>query len=109
MPEVQKQGQKWVEMDVEMLDKILDTLATNKSPGEDGITNEILKGMNAKMKEQIIMIMIKSLEKHQIGGKYHQLHYYRKTKIKVTSQQNIGQFHCWTHYIKYTQHGYIGN
>ena len=65
-----KQAGSWEKMDITMLDKILDTLAANKAPGEDGITNEVLKGMNKGMKDQVIMIMNKCKEMGQIPDRW---------------------------------------
>src|SRR3954471_20512210 len=91
MPGELKQGQKWGEMDEEMLDKILDTLAANKSPGEDGITNEVLKGINKGMKVQIMAIMNKCKELGEIPDRW-------KVSVITLLQKDKDKSHIPTEY-----------
>ena len=65
-------------------DNILDTLTLNKSPGEDGIPNEVLKGMNKEImnkckkrgqiperwKTSVISLLEKDKEKNHIPTEY---------------------------------------
>src|SRR3954468_12593076 len=78
-------------MDEKMLDRILDTLAANKSPGEDGITNEILKGMNKEMKVQIMAIMNKCKELGEIPDRW-------KVSVITLLQKDKDKSHIPTEY-----------